>query len=221
MSLERLIQSKEFLQLSLLHIHSSCFRIFLFLLHKASLGIHHISISKQEMAAQFQVTGEQIQESLMQLGYHGIIEVTDISGINLQISIITTTERWKHLGADNPIVAVSSDTIPFPTKESIPTPLIRDLDKTKEKGNVEELGVFRKQKKKWNEVIWKLAKEKLESLKKKNESRNADEELMLNILSQHKNARKQLALAIQSSNLYPNLQEFLKELGQQVELDKH
>ena len=73
----------------------------------------------------------------------------------------------------------------------------------------DDLGAYREKHELIDTKIKALAMNELENIKNEQRDISPDEELLLQILSQHHQPRKQLILALKSNLIYPNLKEFL------------
>lgn len=99
------------------------------------------------------------------------------------------------------------DPIPFP--EQLDTKNLCGKKKYHGEASLNDLHEFREKHDHINLKIKALALSELDVVKNENRTLNRDEELLLQILSQHHDPRKQLLLALHSNIVYPNLNFFL------------
>ncbi len=100
--------------------------------------------------------------------------------------------------------------IPFPVQK---IKNIEDLhgpiDETEQKSSLNDLTAFREKHQEIDAKIKALARHELDVIKAEKKRITQDEELLLQILSEHEHPKKQLILALNSNLVYPNLKFFL------------
>lgn len=114
---------------------------------------------------------------------------------------------------------IFDDPIPFPKNSSstgnslksstISNANTSNLSSNENSAKLNDLGAFREKHEIIDHKLKALALEELDTIRHEKRTINSDEEILLQILSQHHEPRKQLILALRSSVIYPNLKFFL------------
>jgi hypothetical protein len=99
--------------------------------------------------------------------------------------------------------------IPFPERRSAKE-IKTNRGKLKAiKSSLNDLSAFREKHIHLDQKIKELAVHELNTIRAEKKSLTTDEELLLQILAQHHQPRKQLMIALRSNLIYPNLKYFL------------
>ncbi len=237
MNFREFIKEEGLKKLALTKLTTASYSLAIYLLNEHQSGIDEIIAARKELSLVLNWTEKEISDGLDELQFLNMLHITDIQNKLLRIKFNLEFENWNkaHTQLDSYVKnEINSDsqsqtssvkdkvtllnnhidkTIPFPkikqTKATKKNQLSNDLS-NQDSDDLKDLQKFRQK----NEIIDKqiktLATNELDNIKKQNKNITADEQLLLQILCQHHEPKKQLILALQTNLFYPNLKDFLE-----------
>jgi hypothetical protein len=123
-------------------------------------------------------------------------------------SLVSTKNKIQKKNFKLVDLKIFDDPIPFP-KRKLKGPKTAKEKTSNSATSFNDLGAFREKNEVIDSKIKSLALTELDQIKHEKRPITTDEELLLQILSQHHQPKRQLILALRSNLIYPNLKFFL------------
>jgi hypothetical protein len=217
------IKSEGLKKLALAKLKSASYSLLIYLFNEILSGVDEIISSRKELSILLGWPEKQITEGLDELKFCNMIQVTEVAGKPLRIRpqlhldqwniphVLPSDQKKQPLGeAINLHSLVPTDNpIPFPKNFKVTSANTNANDSTSPEKTLNDLNAFREKHEGIDAKIKALAVEELDTIKHEKRMITPDEELLLQILSQHQQPKKQLLMALHSSLVYPNLKFFL------------
>ncbi len=250
MNFKEFIRNEGFKKLALTRLNSASFSILIYLFNEILSGVDEIISSRKELSILMGWSEKQICEALDELQFCNMIHVSEVAGKPLRIKAQLSLESWNtvhHTTSDNKKPSLGDATnvhsilpnenaqkknniklldlnifdepIPFPKRDH---KIISDdgNDFPFSESTLNDLGAFREKTEGIDSKIRALASNELNTIKLDKRTITPDEELLLQILIQHHQPKKQLIFALRSDHLYPNLHFFLDTVRHCADIPK-